>query len=209
MKKILIADDHMVVRLGTAIILEDFFENISVDQAEDYNDVITKVSIELYDLLILDIQMPGSLFEDMIKEIKWISPDIKILIFTGSKENQALGYLKNGAEAYLNKTSEEKLIIEAVQSIFDKGYYYPQEILFDFLINETAVKKCSGRPMDFLSVREIEIYNHLIKGYGILEISNILNIHMSTVSTHKKRILTKLKVGSVAEMVHLHNKYYP
>lgn len=207
-KQILIADDHFVVRMGTAIILEDFFENFFIDHAENYQEVIEKVSEKKYDLLILDVEMPGSIFENMITEIKKIDSNIKILIFTGHMENQAIRFLSKGAEAYLNKSSEEKKIIEAVAAIFSTGYYYPQEILHDFINVQSCRGNIYDKPLDILSEREKEIYNYLIKGYGILEISNALNLHMSTISTHKKRVLKKLDVSSIAELVHLHHKHY-
>ncbi|RNA62220.1 DNA-binding response regulator [Chryseobacterium nematophagum] len=208
-KKILIADDHYVVRMGTAIILESINQDFLIDHAETYYEVTKKVSQTEYDLLILDIEMPGSIFESMVKELKQISPNLKIMIFTGHKESIALKYLSEGAEAYLYKSCEEGKIVEAVNSIFTKGYYYPQELLYDFVNNGNKMKQSSALPLDILSGREVDIYLCLIKGNGILEISNLLGIHMSTVSTHKKRIFKKLNINSLAELIHLHNKHYP
>ncbi|CAA7196368.1 MULTISPECIES: response regulator transcription factor [Chryseobacterium] len=208
-KKILIADDHYVVRMGTAIILESINQDFLIDHAENYYEVTKKVSQTEYDLLILDIEMPGSIFESMVKELKQISPNLKIMIFTGHKESLALKYLSEGAEAYLYKSCEEGKIVEAVNSIFTKGYYYPQELLYDFVNNGNKMKQSSALPLDILSGREVDIYLCLIKGNGILEISNLLGIHMSTVSTHKKRIFKKLNINSLAELIHLHNRHYP
>ncbi|WP_312766197.1 response regulator transcription factor [Epilithonimonas sp.] len=207
-KRILIADDHYVVRMSTALILENHSKDFIVEHAENYNEVTVKVSQDNYDLLILDIEMPGSLFEYMIKEMKDLNADMKILIFSGHRENVALQYILAGAEGYLNKNSDGTRIIESVTAIFEKGYYYPQELMHDFLVNRDSTKT-TALPFDILSEREVEIYKLLIKGDGVLEISNHLNLHMSTISTHKKRIFQKLKINTIADLIHLHNRYFP
>ncbi|MBT2620594.1 response regulator transcription factor [Chryseobacterium sp. ISL-6] len=207
-KNILIADDHYVVRMATSIILEEYDPTFQIDYAETYPEVLEKITEKEYELLILDIEMPGSTFEHMIKDIKKIRSEIKILVFTSHKESQAVSYLSAGAQGYLNKSCEEAKIAEAVHSIFTAGYYYPQALLHEFLNNNEDSGNKIIRPLDLLSEREIEIYQSLVEGNGILEISNSLNIHMSTVSTHKLRIFKKLQVNSIAELVHLHNKYY-
>ncbi|MDR6404052.1 MULTISPECIES: response regulator transcription factor [Chryseobacterium] len=208
-KRILIADDHYVVRMGTAIIIEDHYPQIMIDHAQNFSQVLEKITENEYALVILDIEMPGSTFEHMIKEIKKIRNDIKILIFTSHKEKEAIPYLSVGANGYLNKSCEDTKILDAIQSIFTEGYYYPQVLLHDFINNKNYKPESSEtRPLDLLSEREAIIYQYLVEGNGILEISNKLDLHMSTISTHKLRIFKKLQVNSIAELVHLHNKYY-
>lgn len=207
-KNILIADDHYVVRMGTAIILEGAHPEFTIDHAESFQEVLEKLNEKNYDMLILDLEMPGSTFEHMIRDIRKLQNDINILIFTSHKESQAISYLSAGANGYLNKSCEDTKIIEAVNSIFNSGYYYPQALLHEVINNDFNPSSKVTRPLDMLSEREAEIYHRLIEGNGILEISNILNIHMSTVSTHKLRIFKKLNVNSIAELVHLHNKFY-
>jgi len=202
-KKILIADDHYVVRVGTAIILED--SQYIVDHVENYMQLLEMIKKTPFDMVILDIEMPGTKFELMIGEIKELIPHTKILVFTAHKENLALNYINYGADGYLHKACSEKRILEAIETIFNHGYFYPQELLHNF-VNNTS--KRSRVPQDRLSERELQVYNFLIEGYGILEISNTLNIHMSTVSTHKKRIFEKLEVNSIAKLIQIHNKYY-
>ena len=204
----MIADDHYVVRMATAIILEGTHPEFIIDHAESFPEVLEKITEKKYDLLVLDLEMPGSTFEHMIKDIRKLSGDTKILIFTSHKESQAVSYLAAGANGFLNKSSKDTKIIEAVNSIFTLGYYYPQALLHEVINNDFNPSNKVLRPLDLLSEREAEIYHRLVDGHGILEISNILNIHMSTVSTHKLRIFKKLNVNSIAELVHLHNKYY-
>ncbi|MFP7654362.1 response regulator [Chryseobacterium proteolyticum] len=180
-KYILIADDHDVVLTGTSLILESRIPDISVDQAEDYPETLEKISQRKYDLIILDINMPESKNKKMISEIKEIDPDVKILIFSAYEEEIAVQYIKEGANGYLSKLSKVEEISEAVIRIFREGYYYPSGIVNQLL---------QDSPLDSikrLSEREYQIFILMVKGYGNLEISNEMNIQMSTISTYKKK----------------------
>lgn len=204
-KKILIADDHFVVRTGTSIILESYFTDINIFYASNYTSVIESIRIEKFDLLILDINMPESKYLGMIKEIKELQNDIKILVFSVYNEDIAIQYIMEGADGYINKLSEENKIIEAVESIFNSGYHYSPDILHR--IKNITVNKAPINPIELLSKREKEIFDLLVEGNGNLEISNILNIQLSTISTYKNRIFTKLKVNNLAEIIKLYNYY--
>lgn len=199
-KKILIADDHFAVRFGTALILEKHFINIIIDYAENYNDVETKLKTERFDLVILDIHMEGSLFTNMIKELKSIQENLMVLIFTASDEALAIKYFREGAEGYLNKLENEKGIVNAINSIFEKGYYLSPKLI-NTITNSTPKKDLK----DVLSERELQVFRLLLKGNGNLEIANSLNIHLTTASTYKKRVFTKLKVTKLIELV---KEYY-
>jgi DNA-binding NarL/FixJ family response regulator len=109
-KKILIADDHHVVRIGTALILEKNFDDFEIDFAETYTEVKQKVENENYDLVILDIELPGSILKSMVKEIKSISGDTLVMIFTSYKENIAMQYIEEGANGFLNKQSDPEVL---------------------------------------------------------------------------------------------------
>jgi DNA-binding NarL/FixJ family response regulator len=127
-KKILIADDHHVVRIGTALILEKNFDDFEIDFAETYTEVKQKVENENYDLVILDIELPGSILKSMVKEIKSISGDTLVMIFTSYKENIAMQYIEEGANGFLNKQSDPEVFVKAVEAIFKDGYYYTQAL---------------------------------------------------------------------------------
>ncbi|WBV57109.1 response regulator transcription factor [Chryseobacterium daecheongense] len=200
-KYILIADDHDVVLTGTSLILESRIPDISVDQAEDYPETLEKISQRKYDLIILDINMPESKNKKMISEIKEIDPDVKILIFSAYEEEIAVQYIKEGANGYLSKLSKVEEISEAVIRIFREGYYYPSGIVNQLL---------QDSPLDSIkrfSEREYQIFILMVKGYGNLEISNEMNIQMSTISTYKKRIHNKLKTNHLADLIKLYQNY--
>lgn len=200
-KYILIADDHDIVLAGTSLILESRIQDIVIHQAEDYPEAIHKISKQKYDLVILDINMPESKNKKMISEIKELDPDIKILIFSAYEEEIAVQYIKEGANGYLSKLSKVDEISEAVKKIFSEGYYYPSTIVNQLL---------QASPLDSiksLSEREYEIFILMVKGYGNLEISNAMNIQMTTISTYKKRIHTKLKTNNLATLIKLYQTY--
>ncbi len=199
-KKILIADDHSVVRLGTALVLEGQLTNIFVDYAENYEEVKEKLRAEKFDLLILDIEMEGSIFKFMIKELKKIQEDLLIMVFSSYKENVAVEYIQEGAEGYLNKLSSEETLIKAVRSIFQDGYYYTPQLIKQ--LSENRQKKDIS---ELLSERELQVLKLLVEGNGNLEIGNILNIQMTTASTYKRRIYAKLGVNNLIDLLKIYN----
>ena len=199
-KKILIADDHHVVRVGTAMILEKRLGDLSIDFAETYDEIKLKVKAEKYDLLMLDLELPGSIFKSMIKEIKALNEDILILIFSSHKENVALQYFEEGANGFLNKLSDPETLVKAVETTLEDGYYYSQNIMN--LVSEELKKK---KPTEILSERELQVFNLLAKGNGNLEIANTLDIQESTVGTYKRRVYIKLKINNLIELLDIYN----
>ncbi|WP_344826617.1 response regulator transcription factor [Chryseobacterium ginsenosidimutans] len=194
-KKIIIADDHSVVRLGTSIALEDQIDNITIDFAINYHELKEKLIREKFDLVILDIEMEGSIYKHMISELKMIKNDLLIMIFSSSDEHIAIEYILEGAEGYVSKLSSDETLAKAVRSIFQNGQYYPPGIIKQF--SERSGKK---HPKEILSEREFQIFKLLGEGNGNLEIANLLKIQSGTMSTYKKRIYTKLGVKNLIEL---------
>ncbi|WP_079243168.1 response regulator transcription factor [Chryseobacterium indologenes] len=202
-KKILIADDHHVVRIGTAMVLEKNFNHFEVDFAETYDEVKQKIQSEKYDLVILDIELPGSILKSMVKEIKAIAEDILILIFTSYKENIALQYIEEGANGFLNKQSDPENFVKAVEALFKDGQYYTPEIL-----NELLKGNKKRKAIENLSERELQVFNLLAKGNGNLEIANALDIEESTVGTYKRRVYQKLKITNLVELLEIYSEIH-
>ncbi|MDR4893410.1 MULTISPECIES: response regulator transcription factor [unclassified Chryseobacterium] len=202
-KKILIADDHHVVRIGTAMILEKNFNHFEVDFAETYDEVKQKIQSEKYDLVILDIELPGSILKSMVKEIKVIAEDTLILIFTSYKENIALQYIEEGANGFLNKQSDPENFVKAVEALFKDGQYYTPEIL-----NELLKGNKKRKAVENLSERELQVFNLLAKGNGNLEIANVLDIEESTVGTYKRRVYQKLKITNLVELLEIYSEIH-
>lgn len=199
-KKILIADDHHVVRIGTAMILEKNFDGLFIDFAETYSEIKQKIIAEKFDLLILDIELPGSVFKAMIKELKSLSKDLLILVFSSHKETIALQYFEEGANGFLNKLNTPETLVAAIESIFSTGIYYSP-----FLMGKLMERNNKKSPEDLLSERELQVFMLLAKGNGNLEIANILEIQESTVGTYKRRIYNKLNISNLVDLLEIYN----
>ncbi|KAF2511821.1 response regulator transcription factor [Flavobacterium arcticum] len=205
-KKILLADDHSVVRRGVALILKESLVGVNINYAADFDSVISVLKKEPIDLIILDINLPGGNTSAMIAKVRMVQSSVKILMFSAFDEEQfALRYIQAGADGYLNKLIVEEKIIEAVKIILDGGKYISERVknkIFENALNNTPLN-----PLESLSDREMEVASLLVKGEGNLEISNILNIQMSTVSTYKHRIFEKLNVTNVVSLVEQYKLY--
>lgn len=205
---VVLVDDHSVVRQGMSLMLKKYFPAITVFQASSFNELIDVLKKEKnIDLILLDINMHGGNTTEMIVEVKNIQKNVRILIFSAYEEKHyALRYIQAGANGYLNKLEEEEEIINAVKQVITTGKYISsvvQKNVIDNLFNNELVN-----PLDILSEREFEIANLLVRGEGNLEIANKLNIHVSTVSTYKSRIYTKLNVDNVVGLSDIFKLYF-
>lgn len=200
-KNILLVDDHLVVRKGIELILKNEIENVTLYNVEDYDEAIEVIKAVTLDLILLDININGVENIKILQQIKSMQPNVRILIFSSHDEKQyGLRYVQNGADGYLSKSCSEDVIVKAVYEILEKGTYYSNDIKSKL---DGKGKKASKNPIDRLSNREFEIAKLLISGYGNLEISNKLDIQMSTVSTYKNRVFEKLNITNVVSLADL------
>jgi len=205
-KKILIVDDHLVVRNGVAMVLEKQIQEVEIFNAENFFEAVALLREEYFDLVILDINIPGGKNTEMITDLRAIQPSVKILIFSAHEEEQyAVKYISAGANGYLNKLSSEEKMMFAINSIFESSSYISAELLTKLVHTRTSNKIIN--PLEVLSKREHQIAQLLIKGNGNLEISNMLDIHMSTVSTYKARVFEKLKINNLVELINLYKAF--
>ena len=205
-REILIVDDHLVVRTGVSIILEEKLKDIRISTAEDYPETIDFIKKNTVDLIILDVNIPGGKTTTMVHEIKAIQPAVKILIFSVYDEkSHACPYIVAGANGYLNKLSDKKTLIGAINSILNTGSYLSPDLVTELV--KASANNESLNPLDKLSTRESEIATLLVLGDGNIEISNKLNIQLTTVSTHKNKIFNKLKIKNLVELINLFNNY--
>lgn len=201
MKNILIADGHYVVRTGTALVIKSKLQYpCDIDFAETYTETKEKVSKKTYDLLIIDIDIPQSIFKAMIKDLKRKQKQLKILIFSTYDENVGIQYIEEGAAGYLNKGASEAEILTAITSVFEEGYFYTFNIM-----KKLVTQSADSHSVDRLSKREFQIFKLLAEGNGNIEISNSLNLKMSTISTYKKKIFEKLQVKNIVDLVRIYD----
>lgn len=197
--RILLADDHNVVRYGTSLILRESFRNIVVIHADSFSAVMEKMDQNPH-LIFLDINLPGGNTTKMIEDIKNVDSKVLILMFSAFDEKKyAMRYIHAGAHGYLSKDSKDDDIKNAVRSLVENGKYVSdsvKEIILDNVFNNKPLN-----PLESLSDREIEVAELLAKGEGNIEIANKLNLKMSTVSTFRTRIYQKLNIKNIASLI--------
>ncbi len=202
--EILIADDHGIVRLGTAVVIKELLPHATVEQAENFNQMMTMLGERKYQLLILDINMPGGNNIQMVERILLKQPGIRILVYSSYDETlYAVRYLQAGAYGYLHKNSNKAQIKDAIETVLNNGKYMSEvvkELIYNNLISGKS-KMHKENPLTRLSNREVEVAQFLIQGQGVQEVSNSLNLSTSTVSTYKNRIFEKLQVDNIAELI--------
>ncbi|QYJ69213.1 response regulator [Flavobacterium litorale] len=205
-RKILLADDHSIVRRGVALILKENFPDIQILHADSFDGIEDALATGKIDLLVLDINLPGGNSPNMINKIRELQPLVKILVFSAFDEEQyAIRYLNSGADGYLNKLTSEDEIAAAVKAILQGENYVSKKIRTK--ITENAKNKVPDNPLETLSNREMEIVLLFVQGEGNLEIANKLNIQTSTVSTYKTRIFDKLDVSNIVSLVEKYKLY--
>lgn len=203
---ILLADDHTVVREGTAMLLKNNFSKVNIHKSCDLEESIAILKKETIDLVVLDIKMPGGYSPDMISKVRAAQKDVKILIFSVLEEKyHGVRYIQAGANGYLNKTAEEPTIIKAIRKILTTGQYAGESIK-DLMIGKLFGEETQNL-FDILSKQENEVARFLIDGKTSSDIANQMNIHVSTVSTYKKRIFKKLEIDSVVGLVEMFRDY--
>jgi two-component system invasion response regulator UvrY len=206
MKKFLLVDDHVVVRSGIKLLLLEIFKPAEIYEAADGEGVLEKLKEHVFDLIILDIQMPKTDTIGLMETIHIQYPDAKVLMFSMSAEKiYAKRFLKAGAKGFVSKEAPLEEIIKAVNQILNNRRYI-SDSLADFLADESVSAK-TDNPFNRLSAREFEIASMLLSGGTISSISKQINIKVSTVGTHKTRLFEKLNVNNLLELKELATNY--
>ncbi len=206
MKKFLLVDDHVVVRSGIKILLSEIYEHSEIHEAMNGDTAIEKLKAEVYDLIMLDIQMPNTDSLGLMEYIHITYPDAKVLMFSMSAENiYAKRFMKAGAYGFISKEAPLDEITRAISVILN-GKKYISDSLAEKLAEDSFSGK-TGNPFNELSPREFEIVKLLLAGKTVTDISHDLNIQTSTVGTHKARLFEKLGVTNILELKELSTTY--
>lgn len=199
MIKVLIADDHTVVRQGLKQILSDDPQLTVVGEAADGNEVLAVLETLSVDALVLDITMPGRNGLDVLKEVKRKRPTLPVLVLSMHPEDQfAIRMLRAGAAGYITKESAPEELVGALRKVCSGGKYVsPQlaERLAVFIEDETR-----RPPHEKLSDREFEVLRMLALGKTVTEVAEELLLSVKTVSTYRSRVLEKMKMTSNADL---------
>ena len=201
--KILLIEDHFLVRMSQKIVLNDLYPQAAIIEAENFDTGLSLVQRSPFDLILLDIDLPGGKGKAMIERIRISQPEVVILMCSAADERMhALEYIAAGANGYLSKTAERNEMITALTTVMKKRRYVSlavQERLLDTVstgMSSGKTRKTTGG----LSEREQEVMHLLLKGKWVKEIALDLNLRANTISTFKARIFQKMGVTSVIEL---------
>ena len=198
--KILIADDHAIVRRGLKEILLDEYPSSIIGDASDAEELLKKVFQEHWDLIISDLSMPGRSGLDALKQIKQAFPKLPVLIMSIYSEDQyAVRALRAGASGYFNKNSIHEDLFKAIESV-RKGKKYITPAVAEKLA-EAFPTGGTEQPHQLLSDREFEVFKLLASGKTVSEIAYQLSLSANTVSTYRSRILEKMNLHSNSELI--------
>jgi DNA-binding NarL/FixJ family response regulator len=203
MPELLLVDDHAIIRTGLKLLIQKSFAHCKTEEAADGIEAFEKIKNHDYDLVVMDINMPNTDSFGVLQAILTHKPKTKIIMFSmNAEEIYAKRYLKMGAMGYLKKDASNDEIIKAITLVLQDKRYVSQE-LNEKLLTDLKLNHQSENPFDKLSPREFEIAQHLSHGDSVSEISQKLNLHTSTVGTHKARIFEKLGCHNIVELNNL------
>jgi two-component system invasion response regulator UvrY len=200
MIRVFVADDHAVVRRGMLQILEEVPDMVSAGEAGTGREVLRAMQKHDCDVLVLDISMPDGSGLEVLKQLRTLRPDLRVLILSMYPEKQyALRALKTGAAGYLTKESAPDELIAAIRKVARGGRYITQS-LAERLAGELA-DEVEKEPHETLSDREYQVMTMLATGKSVTDIATELSLSVKTVSTYRARILEKLGLDSTAEIM--------
>jgi two-component system invasion response regulator UvrY len=200
MIRVLVADDHAVVRRGLVQILTEAPDMVVAGEASTGREVLQAVRKHDYDVLVLDIAMPEGGGLEVLQQLQTLKPDLRILILSMYPEKQyAVRALKSGAAGYLTKESVPDELIAAIRKVARGGKYVSQS-LAEQLASELR-GEVEKEPHETLSDREYQVMTLLAAGKSVTDVAEELSLSVKTVSTYRARILDKLNLKSTAEII--------
>ena len=199
--KILLADDHAVVRHGLKQILADEFKRATFGEARNAHEALDLVWKENWDVVVLDVTMPGRSGLDVLREIKKSKPRVPVLVLSMHPENQfAVRVLKRGAAGYMAKESAPAELVGAIKKVLAGGRYVSSSLAEKLA---TYVSADSQKPpQELLSDREFQVLRLIASGKIVSEIARELSLSVKTISTYRTRILEKMGLRNNAELMH-------
>ena len=199
--KILVVDDHAVVRQGVKQILNEQFQGAVIGEARNAEEMIDRIKKFTWDIVVLDVGMPGKSGLDALKDLKQVCPKLPVLVLSAYPEDQlARRMLKAGASGYLTKDSAPNELVQALRKILGGGKFVSASMaeLLVANLNEQA-----ERPLhELLSDREYQVMCLIAVGKSLKEIAEDLCVGISTINTYRARILEKMQLKNNTELTH-------
>jgi two-component system invasion response regulator UvrY len=199
--KIILADDHVMVRSGVHRILQEAFPTSQIAEVGNANELLELVKQEPWDLVISDISMPpGDSGLDAIKKIKQFSPKTAVIIMSmHSPEMYAVRAIKAGAAGYLSKDMASTELVKAIEQVLSGRRYMSPEVAA--ILADAVGSQHEERSLDILSDREREVFQFLVQGHAITDIAKSLSLNANTISTFRARILEKMGFQNNMELI--------
>jgi len=200
MIQILIVDDHAILRRGLKEILEREFRDVRIGGAGTAEQALTQLDSDNWDLVILDITMPGRSGVDVLRNLKALRPKLPVLVLSMHPEDQyGKRVLKAGASGYMNKESAPEELIKAVRKLLSGGRYVSPTLAETLAVD---LGRDDGTPAhERLSDREFEVLRKMASGKTVGQIAQELHLSVPTVSTYRARILEKMGMSTNAELI--------
>ena len=199
MLNILIVDDHPSFRRGVKEILAEALSSVKIGEAGDAHEMLEQARRKKWDLIIMDISMPGQTGPEALKAIKEACPGLPVLVLSMHPEDQyAIRMFKAGADGYLTKASAPSELVKAIKKVMAGGQYVSPA-----LGEKLAVTVKSGveqAPHERLSDREYQVLCMIASGKTVGEIATTVNLSITTISTYRARILEKMSMKNNAEL---------
>ena len=200
MVRIVVADDHTIVREGLKQILAGQPDFQVVAEASDGHEALKRVRELEFDVLLLDMSMPGKSGVELIKQVKSEKPKLRILVLTMHEEHQyAVRAIRAGASGYLTKEGASSQLVTALRKVASGGAYISAEVAEQLALN--AMPDASGPLHERLSDREFQVFTMIAQGKSVSEIAERLNLSVKTVSTHKANLLQKMNMTTQGELI--------
>jgi two-component system, NarL family, invasion response regulator UvrY len=201
MIRILIADDHAILRRGLREILVRELGDAVCGEAENAQQLLAEVERQDWELVILDVSMPGRSGVDVLRDLHRARPKLPVLVLSMHPEDQyGKRVLQAGASGYMKKESAPEELIVAIRKLLAGGRYVSAGLAEKLALD---LHKDSGRaPHEALSDREFEVLRMIASGKTVSQIAHDLHLGVTTVSTYRARILEKMNIGSTAELMH-------
>lgn len=199
MLRILIADDHMVVRKGLKQILLEEFPTAHIEDVPDAEGMIKKIMNAKWDVVVSDLSMPGRSGLDALQQIKQINANLPVLILSiHPEEHYALRVLKAGASGYLSKGSASEELVKAVQTVLLGKKYISASVAEKLATN--FYSDSTKQAHELLSDREFDVMKQLAIGKSVSEIADILSLSVTTISTYRARIMSKMNLKTNSDL---------
>jgi DNA-binding NarL/FixJ family response regulator len=198
--RIVIADDHTIVREGLKQVLSAAADLAVVGEAKDGREVLERVRDIDFDVLLLDLSMPGKSGIELIKQVRAEKPKLRVLVLSMHQERQyAVRAIQAGASGYLTKESAPAQLVSAIRKVAAGGAFITDAVAEQLALG--AMPQTDGPPHRALSDREFQVFQALAAGKAVSEIAAELKLSVKTVSTHKAHIMQKMNIGNPAELI--------